>query len=218
MKKNTIKICLTSAIVAYFLKLLVDIVMYLFMKNEQNDIYYDFWYLFVPQIAASSMMILFYLMFFSKKFYGIFMMVSTIILVVANVLFIVLIYFDSTIGYIYYFALVAAINFLNSLYLKCNIIPIKKPGNIEYIPLLFELIPFVSMVMSLYSVFCAFPTLQVTESYRVWDYYDVIGAIKLNVVSEVIIVFAYILCMLNKQEFIRDNMFDAEEIAKNPQE
>jgi len=217
MKKNTIKICLSSAVIAYTLKLLVDLVMYLFMKNEQNDIYYDFWYLFVPQIAASVMLIVFYLMFFSKKFYGMFMMVSTIILIISNVLFIVLIYFDSTIGYIYYFALVAAINFLNSLYLKCNIIPVKKPGHIEYIPLMFELIPFVSMVMSLYSVFCAFPTLQVTESYRVWDYYDVIGAIKLNVVSELIIVFAYILCMLNRAEFIRDNMFDADEIVTNPQ-
>jgi len=115
MKKNTIKICLSSAVIAYTLKLLVDLVMYLFMKNEQNDIYYDFWYLFVPQIAASVMLIVFYLMFFSKKFYGMFMMVSTIILIISNVLFIVLIYFDSTIGYIYYFALVAAINFLNSL-------------------------------------------------------------------------------------------------------
>lgn len=206
--KRTLKICLSSAIGAYVLKFLVDIVMYVFMKNEQNDLYYDFWYLLVPQIAASLMMVGFYVLFFSKKFYGMFFFISTAVLIIANIMFIVLIYFDSTIGYIYYFALVAAINFLNSLYLKCNIIPAKKPGHIEYIPMLFELIPFVAMVISLYAVFCAFPTLQVTASFRVWDYYDVITAIKLNVLSESILVFAYILCIVNKAEIIRDNMFE----------
>ena len=42
--KNTIKICVSSAMGAYFIKFLVDIVMYIFMKNEQSDIYYDLWY------------------------------------------------------------------------------------------------------------------------------------------------------------------------------
>lgn len=210
--KKALKICLSSAITAYIIKAIVDLVMYIFMKNEQSDIYYDFWYLFVPQVVSSVMMVVFYLMFFSDKFYGMFFMISTIVVIIANILFIVLIYFDSTIGYIYYFALVAAINFLNSLYLKCNIIPMRKPGSIEYVPMLFELIPFVSMVLSLYAVFCAFPTLEVTSVSRVWDYYDVITAIKLNVVSEGILIFAYILCTLNKAEIIRDNMFDENEI------
>jgi len=208
--KRALKICLSSAIGAYILKFLVDVVMYIFMKNEQSDLYYDFWYLFVPQVVSSIMMVVFYTLFFSKKFYGMFFFISTAVLVVSNIIFIVLIYFDSTIGYIYYFALIAAINFLNSLYLKCNIIPAKKPGHIEYIPMLFELIPFVSMVISLYAVFCAFPTLHVTASYRVWDYYNVITAIKLNVVSEAILIFAYFLCTVNKAEIIKDNMVDSE--------
>ena len=206
--KNKIKLFVSSAIGAYFIKLLVDIVMYIFMKNEQNDIYYDFWYLFIPQITSSVMMVIFYLMFFSDKFYGMFFMISTVVLIIANILFVVLLYFDSTIGYIYYFALVAAINFLNSLYLKCNIIPMRKPGSIEYLPMLFELIPFVSMVLSLYGVFCAYPTLEVTTVSRVWNYYDVITAMKLNIVSEGILVFTYMLCSLNKAEIIRDNMFE----------
>lgn len=206
--KKVFKICLTSAITAYIIKLIADLVMYVFMKNDKGDIYYDFWYLFVPQVSASVMMVVFYLMFFSDKFYGLFFMVSTVVLVIANILFIVLMYFDSTIGYIYYFALVAAINFLNSLYLKCNIIPARKPGSIEYIPMLFELIPFVSMVLSLYAVFCSFPTLEVTSVSRIWDYYDVITGIKLNIVSEGILIFAFMLCAMNKAEIIRDNMFE----------
>ena len=206
--KKVFNISLTSAILAYIIKVIADLVMYVFMKNDQGDIYYDFWYLFVPQVSASVMMVVFYLMFFSNKFYGLFFMVSTVVLVIANILFIVLIYFDSTIGYIYYFALVAAINFLNSLYLKCNIIPARKPGSIEYIPMLFELIPFVSMVLSLYAVFCSFPTLEVTSVSRIWDYYDVITGIKLNIVSEGILIFAFMLCAMNKAEIIRDNMFE----------
>jgi len=210
--KKVMKICLSSAITAYILKFIVDIVMYIFMKNEQNDIYYDFWYLFVPQVTASVMMVVFYLMFLSNKFYGMFFMISTVVLIIANILFIVLIYFDSTIGYIYYFALVSSINFLNCLYLKCNIIPARKPGGMEYMPMFFELIPFVGMVLSLYAVFCSFPTLEVTTVSRMWDYYDVITGIKLNIVSEGILIFAFVLCTMNRAEFIRDNMFDENEM------
>ena len=184
--------------------------MYIFMKNEQNDIYYDFWYLFVPQIASSMMLVVFYLMFFSKKFFGLFFMISTVVLIITNILFIVLIYFDRTIGYTFYFALIAAINFLNSLYLKCNIIPAKKAGRIEYVPLLFELIPFVSMVLSLYAVFCSFPTLEVNSVKRTWEFYDLMMGMKLNMVSEVILLFAYFLCIINKAEIIKDNMFEAD--------
>ncbi|MBR3934257.1 MAG: hypothetical protein IKJ68_10180 [Clostridia bacterium] len=206
--KRTIKLCLSSAIGAYIIKFLVDVVMYIFLKNDQNDLYYDFWYLFVPQIASSLMLIVFYLMFFSKKFYGLFFMISTAVLMISNIVFIVLIYFDSAIGYTFYFALIAAINFLNALYLKCNIIPEKKAGNIEYIPMIFELIPFVCMVISLYSVFCTFPTLEVNEVTRIWEYYDLMTGMKLNMVSEAILIFAYFLCSINNAEFIRDNMFD----------
>ena len=75
--KNTIKLFLSSAIGAYIIKFLVDIVMYIFMKNEQSELYHDFWYLFVPQIISSGMMVVFYMMFFSRKFFGLFFMIST---------------------------------------------------------------------------------------------------------------------------------------------
>ncbi len=208
---KAIKVCLSSAIGAYVIKFLVDLIMYIFFKNALYEEYNDMWLLFIPQIVASLMMIGFYMLFFSKKFYGIFFMISTIALVISNILYIVLIYFDRMIGFTYYFALVACINFLNSLYIKCNIIPARKPGSIEYIPLMFELIPFVSMVLSLYSIFCCFPTLEVTSVYRNWDYYDVITGIELNVVSEAILIFSYFLCMLNDAEIIKDNMFEEEE-------
>ena len=205
---RAIKVCLSSAIIAYIVKFIVDLTMYICFKNELYAEYNDFWLLFVPQIAASVMMIVFYCLFFSRQFYGMFFMISTIALVLSNLVYVVLIYFDRMIGFTYYFALVAAINFLNSLYIKCNIIPTRKPGYIEYIPLLFELIPFVSMVLSLYAIFCSFPTLEVTNVYRTWDYYDVITGIKLNVISEGILVFSYFLCAINKAEIIRDNMFE----------
>lgn len=210
--KKVIKICLLSAITAYILKFIVDVVMYIFMINEQSDIYYDFWFLFVPQVTSSVMMVVFYLMFLSNKFYGMFFKISTVVLIIFNILFIALLYFDSTIEYIYYFALVASINFLNSLYLKCNITPTRKPGGMEYMPMLFELIPFVGMVLSLYAVFCAFPTLEVTPVSEVLDYYDITTAIKLNIVSEGVLIFAYILCTMNRAEIIRDNMFDENEV------
>jgi len=79
-------------------------------------------------------------------------------------------------------------------------------------PMFFELIPFVGMVLSLYAVFCSFPTLEVTTVSRMWDYYDVITGIKLNIVSEGILIFAFVLCTMNRAEFIRDNMFDENEM------
>ncbi len=204
---KAIKPYLFSAIGAYIIKFLVDAIMYIYMIYEQNDIYYDVWYLFVPQIVSTVMMLGFYVLFLREDFYGVFFKLSTYMMLTTNVMFMLILYFDSTIGYVYYFTLVAAMNFLNALYLKCNIVPTRKPGYIEYIPILFEIIPFVCMVMSLYAVFCSFPTLQVTESFRIWDYYDIITAIKMNLATEVILVFAYALCLLNKCEFIRDSMY-----------
>lgn len=207
---KAIKLCLSSAMGAYILKFCADLLMYVFFKNSLNDSYDDFWLLFLPQMVSSVLMLGFYALFFSKKFYGMFFMISTIALVIANVVYMVLIYFDRMIGYTYYFALVASINFLNSLYIKCNIIPSRKPGYIEYAPLLFELVPFVGMVLSLYAIFCCFPTLVITSVYRTWDYYDVMTGIKLNIVSEAILIFSYFLCMINQCEIIKDNMVKDE--------
>ena len=178
----------------------------LFITLPPNQFYLEI----ICVSTISFMLIGFYCMFFSKKFYGLFFMISTAVLIISNIVFIVLIYFDSAIGYTFYFALIAAINFLNALYLKCNIIPEKKSGRIEYVPMIFELIPFVCMVISLYSVFCTFPTLEVNEVARAWEYYDLMTGMKLNMVSEVILIFAYFLCRINNAEIIRDNMFDEQ--------
>lgn len=207
---------ISFALAGYGLKFLVDSVMYVFMKNEQNDLYFDVWYLLIPQVASSVLMIGFYILFFSDKFFGLFFKISTVVLMMANIIFGVLLFFDKTIGYIFYFALSGAINFLNALYIKCNITPERKHGEIEYIPLIFELIPFACMVVSIYSVFCAFPTLQVTHSSRVWEYYNVFGSLKVNIVCEAVMCLTYLLCMINNAEFIRDSMFifDEEEIIE----
>lgn len=216
ISNKTLFMFISFALAAYGLKFLVDAVMYIFMKNEQNDIYFDVWYLLIPQVLSSVLMIGFYALFFSDKFFGLFFKISTVVLMMANIIFAVLLFFDKTIGYIFYFALSGAVNFLNALYIKCNITPERKQGEIEYVPLIFELIPFACMVASVYSVFCAFPTLQVTLSSRVWEYYNVYGSLKVNIVCEAIMCVTYLLCMINNAEFVRDSMFifDEEEIVE----
>lgn len=204
---KSMKPCLLTAIGAYFIKLLVDVVMYIFMISEQNDLYFDFWYLFIPQIVSSVMVIGFYVLFYKKRSYGVLFIISTVSMIIANIVFMVLLYFDSTIGYIYYFVLIATVNFLNALYLKCNIVPARKPGYTEYIPVLFELIPFIAMVLSLYSAFCSYPTMQITPKYRIWDYYDIVTAIKLNVVTEFIMIFAYTVYLYNDRELIKEEEY-----------
>ncbi len=216
ISNKTLFMFISFALTAYGLKFIVDAVMYIFMKNEQNDIYFDVWYLLIPQVLSSVLMIGFYALFFSDKFFGLFFKISTVVLMMANIIFAVLLFFDKTIGYIFYFALSGAVNFLNALYIKCNITPERKQGEIEYVPLIFELIPFACMVASIYSVFCAFPTLQVTLSSRVWEYYNVYGSLKVNIVCEAIMCVTYLLCMINNAEFVRDSMFifDEEEIVE----
>jgi len=211
LPKKTVTALVWLGIIAFAMKFIVDIVMYLFMLNEQDELYFDFWYLYIPQIISSGMLIAFYSMFFSKAFYGWFFKLSSVALIISSVLFIAFLEFDRRMGYIFYFALVATVNFLNSLYLKCNIIPARKVGAIEYIPLFFEVTELFCMVVSLYSLFCAFPTLKVVASYVYWDYFNIENALMLNIVCEGILGFLFLLCARNGCEYVYDNMYVAFE-------
>lgn len=211
LPKKTVTVLVWLGIIAFAMKFIVDIVMYLFMLNEKDKLYFDFWYLYIPQIISSGMLIAFYSMFFSKAFYGWFFKLSSVALIISSVLFIVFLEFDRRMGYIFYFALVATVNFLNALYLKCNIIPARKVGAIEYIPLFFEVTALFCMVVALYSLFCAFPTLKVVASYVYWDYFNVENALMLNIVCEGILAFLFLLCARNGCEYVYDNMFVAFE-------
>lgn len=204
--KKKVNLFTDAAIGAYLIKFVVDLVMYLFMKNEMNNEYLDVWYLYMPQVVSTVLLVGFYFVFLTKYFEGAFIKISTIVMISINVIFIVLLYFDMGIGYIFYFALIAVMNFLNGLFIKCNVIPVQKTGSMEYIPLIFEFVPFVCMVMSAYATFCGFPTLISEETFTYWDYYNVHHTVKLNIVSEFILCFTYVLCRLNNSEFVRDNM------------
>lgn len=207
--KKSCNIFVYMAVASYAIKFLVDIVMFVYTLYGKSDVYYDDWYLFLPQVVSTALLTGFYCLFFSKKFYGIFIKLSTAILIFFNVVFLGILVYDRSQGYVFYFALVAAVNFLNALHIKCNIIPARKPGAIEYGPMLFEIISFAVMAMSLYALFCGFP-LEYNSILKIWDYYDVMGSMKLNIISSAVICFQYILCLRNDSEYIRDNMFDEE--------
>ena len=209
LKRKTVYLLVGLGTFAYALKFIVDIVMYLFMINEQDKLYHDVWYLYIPQILSSGMLIAFYSMFFSKSFYGWFFKISSVVLIVSTVLFVVFLEFDRQLGYIFYFALVATVNFMNALYIKCNIIPARKIGAIEYIPLFFEVTALFCMVVALYSLFCAFPTLKTVASYVYWDYYNVENALVLNIMCEGVLGFLFLLCSRNGCEYVYDNMYIA---------
>jgi len=202
-----IKLCLISAVSSYALRLAVDVLMFVFQMSGRGEIYDDFTYLVVPHFVAGILMVAFYLLFFREEFFSWFFRIFTVVLILANVALAVMIYFDSKIGYVWYFAFVAANNFLNALFLKCNIIPEHKDGNIEYYPFIFEAMQFVCMIISLYALFCGFPYID-TE---VWIYYDLNLSFKLNIFCEAVLLLSYLLCMKNNAELIRDNMFDEEE-------
>ena len=211
LKKNIVTPLVMIGMSAFIIKLLVDVVMYIFMINEKDNLYFDMWYLHVPQVISSMMLIGFYAMFYSKSFSGWFFKVSASVLIVSSVAFIVLLGFDRKLGYVFYFALVATLNFLNSLFIKCNIIPERKIGEIEYIPLIFEIVALFCMAASLYSVFCSFPSLKSVANYVYWDYFNVENALVLNMICEGILSFLFLLSARNGCEYVYDNMYDSAE-------
>lgn len=208
--QKSYKIAVIFAIASYGLKFLIDAVMFIFTLYGRGDIYYDDWYLFLPQAVSTLLIIGFYCMFFTKPFIGLFIKITTAVLILLNIAFMGILIFDRSQGYVLYFALVAAVNFLNALFLKCNIIPMRKPGTIEYGPMIFELISFAVMALSLYALFCSFP-LQYNAIIMQWSFYNVMSGMRINIVCASVLFFEYILCFKNDCEYIRDNMFVEEE-------
>lgn len=201
-----LRLSVCSAIAAYLIRFVVDVVMYIFMMNAGGDLYDDFYYLVVPQFVASMLICGFYILFFRDEFFSWFFRIFTIVLLLINLALPVLIYFDAEIEYVWYFAMVALSNFFNALFLKCNIIPERKDGEIEHFPIIFEGLQFICMVISLYAFFCGFPYLDT----GIWTYYDVIMSFKINMACEAVLIFIYYLCLRNNSEIIRNNMFDYE--------
>ncbi|MBR2404780.1 MAG: hypothetical protein IKA95_03905 [Clostridia bacterium] len=216
MKKFS-NIFVTSAVIAYALKFMVEVVMYVYTIYNKSEIYYDDWYLFLPQVVSAVLLTVFYSLFMTRKFYGVFIKLSAFVMILLNLMFIGILIYDRTLGYVFYFALVAAVNFLNALFIKCNIIPARKPGAIEYGPMIFEIVSFVAMAVSLYSVFCGFP-LSYNKILHMWDYYDSMGSMKMNIVSAGVILLQYIMCLKNDSEYVRDNMFDEPMLLEESEE
>ncbi len=211
LKKKTVSTLVMLGMIGFVMKFLVDLTMYIFMINEQDELYFDMWYLYIPQIISTALLVGFFGMFFTKAFYGWFFKASAFVLIASSVTFVILLGFDRNMGYVFYFALVATMNFLNSLFIKCNIIPNRKVGEIEYIPLIFEGVALFCMAASLYSLFCGFPSLKTVASYVYWDYFNVENSLVLNIICEAILAFLFLLSARNGCEYVYDNMYDPEE-------
>lgn len=205
--KKRFNIYVSFAIASYAIRTVVDIVMYFYTIFNKSNEYYDNWYLIMPHIVSVVFLCLFYNIFFSDKFYGLFIKISTAVVMFFNIAFVLFLFYDKQKGYVFYFTLVAAINFLNALHIKCNIVPIRKPGAIEYGPLLFETISFLVMAISMYSLFCGFP-LTYNNILKMWSYYDVLISLEFNAITSAIITVEFLLCRRNDSEYIRDNMID----------
>lgn len=189
------------AIASYFVKLLIDVVMLLFTIYNQNDLYYDDWYLYIPHIVSSVLMMIFYAYFTSNEFEGIRIKMTSIMLLLVHLAFLGLLTFDRTKGYVLYFSLVAALNFFNALFIKFNIIPDRKPGTTGYAPMAFEITAFIVMAISMYSLFCAFPLAR-NKITMDWEYYDIYNGMFINIFAEFVLLVEYIVCRLHDSEFI----------------
>lgn len=189
------------AIVSYSLKFLIDGVMLLFTIYNQNDLYYDDWYLYTPHIISSVLMMIFYVHFTSNEFDSTRMKMSSIVLLFVHLAFLGLLTFDRTKGYVFYFSLVAALNFFNALFIKFNIIPDRKPGTTGYGPVVFEITAFIIMAISMYSLFCAFPLAR-NKITMDWEYYDIYNGMFINIFAEFVLLIEYIVCRLHDSEYI----------------
>ncbi|MBE7049971.1 MAG: hypothetical protein E7394_04275 [Ruminococcaceae bacterium] len=206
---KTYKAFIYCALGAYIVKFMVDIVMLVYSLYGLNDYYYDDYYLFIPHVISTFFMSVYYVMFFKEEFYGIMIKLFTIILLFIQIGFIVLLVYDRTLGYVFYFSGVAAVNFFNSLFVKCNIIPIRDTGDFEYGPMIFELTSFVIMAISIYSFFASFP-ISFNHLVGYWEYYDVSASMKLNMVCEFVMTIVFFACLRNNCKYIRDIVADDE--------
>lgn len=205
--KKTYTFFIISAMGSYAIKFLIDIVMFIYSIYGLGDVYYDDFYLFIPQMLSTLAMLVFYAMFFMRSFYGLLIKFFTVILVFVQIAFVIMLIYDRSLGYVFYFSVVAAVNFFNALFIKCNIIPLRDTGDFEYGPMIFELTSFVVMAVSVYSFFAAFP-ISFNHLVGYWEYYDVGSATKLNIVCEFVMILAYFACMRNNCKYIRDNTLD----------
>lgn len=202
---NTANRITVMAIASYAIKLIIDVVMFMFTVYNQNDLYYDDWYLYVPHIVSTIMMIVFYAYFFKDYFEGIKIKGTAAVLLFGNLVFLALLTFDRSKNYILYFSLVAAMNFFNALFMKINIVPERRAGTSGHGPMIFELVTFVAMTLSLYSLFCSFPLSRNAITMQ-WEYYDIFNGMMVNIVAELILFIQYIICRLHDSEYILQMM------------
>ena len=201
---------------AYVLKFMVDIVMMVYSIYGLDNYYYDDYFLFIPQMVSTLFVFLYYVMFFKEEFYGIMIKLFTIILLFVQVGFAVLLVYDRTLGYVFYFSAVAAANFFNALFIKCNIIPERDAGGFEYGPMVFELTSFVVMAVSIYSFFAAFP-ISFNHLVGYWEYYNVNSAVKLNIICEFVMILVIFACLRNNCKYICDITVGEEFILEDIQ-
>ena len=175
--------------------------MLIFTIYNQNNLYYDDWYLYVPHIVSSLVMVAFYVHFMSNEFGSIRMKMSSVLLIVVHMAFLGFLTYDRTKGYVLYFSLIAALNFFNALFIKFNIIPERKPGTTGYAPMAFEITAFIIMAISMYSLFCAFPLAR-NEITMVWEYYDIYNGMFINIFAEFVLLIEYIICRIHNSEYI----------------
>ncbi|MBR5507179.1 MAG: hypothetical protein IKV88_03935 [Clostridia bacterium] len=213
---KTYKMFIYCALGAYTVKFLVDIIMLIYSIYGLNDYYYDDYYLFIPHMVATFLVSVYYIMFFKEEFYGLMIKLFTIILLLVQVGFIILLVYDRTLGYVFYFSGVAALNFFDALFVKCNIIPLRDAGDFEYGPMVFEMTSFVIMAVSIYAFFAAFP-ISFNHLVGYWEYYDVSASMKLNMICEFIMILIFFACLRNNCKYIRDIVIDEDSMMEEIQ-
>lgn len=201
----------TLSVFAYLIKFLIDLTMYVFMVYDPFGTYYNYdWYLFPPHIISSLLMVIYYFMYFKDIFLGWLFKISSIVILAVNIIFVVVLFFDRSTNLMYYFSYVGLLNFLNALFLKCNIIPARHVGSAEVAPFLFEITCFVAMVFGILSTIFGFPILREDKAQLL--YINVDFAFRFNIISNAILLVCYLWTRHNSSAFIRDNMFDESEL------
>lgn len=200
----------TFSVISYLIKFLIDMTMYIFMVYDPEGNYYVYEiYLLPPHIISSIFMVVYYLLYFKKIFLGWVFKISSVIILVVNIIFVVVLFFDLSTNLMYYFSYVGLLNFLNALFLKCNIIPARRVGSAEVAPLIFEITCFVAMVFGILATIFGFPILREDKNQLL--YINVDFAFKFNIISNAILLVCYFWTRRNNSAFIRDNMFDEGE-------
>lgn len=214
--KKTYTLLTFCAVGSYIIKFLIDMVMFIYSLYGLGNVYYDDYYLFAPHMISAVFMLVFYAMFFKSEFYGILIKLFSVILILVHIGFAFALIYDRRLGYVFYFSIIAALNFFNALFVKCNIVPLRDTGDFEYGPMIFELTSFVVMAISIYSFFASFP-INFNHLVGYWGYYDVNTATKLNIICEFIMIIVFFACLRNNCKYIRDIVIDEDNIVEEIQ-